>query len=538
MRDDRIVRLDDLQIDLGRQQVERAGVQLALGGLSFRLLAYLLGQGDRVVGFDELIEAVWAPAVVGEETVTQRVKLLRQALGDDGRRPRYIRSVRGQGYQLCATPRVVAAESQVVSSRSWKAWTRWMPALVGLLVIAFAGILASSRRDAVRAPVTRPGAAASPAGETELQRARYYARIGQDANNERAIALYETVLSTRPENVDARLGLSRALSARMCLYNRGAGSIERAESLARAVLERDADNSAAHDALAYAYDCRGLIDSAIAEYERAVALEPVARFDSRASVAYLYMVKGRLADALQANVEIADHRGDLRFYDIQVARNLELLGFVAEAERRYAQSFRLYPDSVYSNAAWPRCLYLQGRLAEAEAALDQALQRPLHPELQILRGELALLRGERNAAHAAFAQAHALRPGTSWPDTLMHLHVEGSLDQDWMAAQATRIHAAIAAGERAPDMFIELGMLELGRARREAALDALDAAIAAGFTDRAYLQISPLFHELAGEPRMAAAIDRIGQQVARERGRVLAADWLPPDLLSAVRASP
>ena len=80
---ERIFQIDDLQIDLDRQQVERAGVRLEVAGLSFRLLAYLLEQGNRVVGFDELIDAVWAPAIVGEETVTQRIKLLRQAFGDE-----------------------------------------------------------------------------------------------------------------------------------------------------------------------------------------------------------------------------------------------------------------------------------------------------------------------------------------------------------------------------------------------------------------------------------------------------------------------
>ena len=93
-------RLDDLLIDVPRQRVERDGVLLDVGGLSFRLLECLLEQGQRVVGFDELIERVWAPAVVNEETVTQRVRLLRQSLGDDGRNPRYLRSVRGLGYLL------------------------------------------------------------------------------------------------------------------------------------------------------------------------------------------------------------------------------------------------------------------------------------------------------------------------------------------------------------------------------------------------------------------------------------------------------
>ena len=49
---------------------------------------------------DELLETVWAPAVVNPETVGQRVKLLRQALGDDPRAPRYVVGVRGKGYRM------------------------------------------------------------------------------------------------------------------------------------------------------------------------------------------------------------------------------------------------------------------------------------------------------------------------------------------------------------------------------------------------------------------------------------------------------
>jgi DNA-binding winged helix-turn-helix (wHTH) protein/Flp pilus assembly protein TadD len=534
MSDEQLFRLDDLLIDLARQQVERGGVRVEVAGLSFRLLAHLLAQGNRAVGFDELIESVWAPAVVGEETVTQRVKLLRQALGDDGRRPRYIRSVRGQGYQLCMAPtRVDAVRADVPRGRSSRS-----AAIAGLALLVLAAILMAFWRlqesaEHLVTEVKAPGAV-----EAIIERARYYAHIGQDANNERAIVLFEDALAVDAANADARIGLSRALSARMCLYNRGAGSVDRAEALARAVLDHDAGNSRAHDALAYAFDCRGLIDSALLEYEQAFALDPLARFDSKASAAYLYSVKGRLADALKANVEVAGWRSELRFFDIQIARNLELLGFVAEAERRYEISFRLYPDSAYSNAAWPRCLFLQGRLDEAEAAIKQSLQRPVHPELLVLSGELALLRGKRSDARDAFARAHALRPHTSWPDSLVHLYADGPLDSVWVGQQAERIRNAIKAGEHAPEMTIELALLELGLGHREAALDAIDSAIKAGFSDRAYLQISPLFHALAGEPRMAAAVDRIGQHVAGERARVLAADWLPPDLLSAVKASP
>ena len=538
MSEDRIVRLDDLQIDLDRQQVERAGVRLEVAGLSFRLLACLLEQGQRVVGFDELIAWVWSPAVVGEETVTQRVKLLRQALGDDGRRPRYIRSVRGQGYQLCSMPQRAGSIGDGSAARARPGpGTRWLTH-IGIVVVALVGIIASLLYPGARNS-SPDGEALKPAPpESTLQRAYHYARIGQDANNERAIALFEDALVEDATSVDARLGLSRALSARMCLYNRGVDSIDRAESLARAVLAENPNDSRAHDALAYAFDCRGFIDQAIAEYEHAVALDPAGRFDSRSSAAYLYMVRGRLAEALKANVEVAAKRDQLRFYDIQLARNLELLGFAAVAEQRYERSFRLYPDSVYSNVAWPRSLFLQGRLAEAEAAVAQALQRPTHPELHILQGELALLRGARDEAARAFDRAHALRPQTSWPESLRHIYANAAPDTAWLSGQAATIAAQIAAGEHSPDMHLEKALLEQALGRRDQAFADLDAAIAAGFSDRAYLQVSPLFRGFAGDPRMADAIDRIGQHVARERAAVLAADWLPADLLSAVKASP
>lgn len=536
MSANRLYRLEDLFIDVDRQIVEREGLRLDIGGLSFRLLETLIEHGDRVLSFDELIEAVWAPAIVGEETVTQRIKLLRQALGDDGRNPRYVRSVRGRGYQLCAMPQPLGERPpevpEVANPRPVQGNKRIVLGVAALLLVA-AGWWHFESVPRFDSPVVVP----SVAGDL-LQRARYYARIGQDANNERAIILFENVLANDSKNVDGALGLSRALSARMCLYNRGTGSTVRAEALAREVVTEDADNALAHDALGYAYDCRGQVDSALAEYERAYELDPSARFGSKASAAYLYSVKGRLADALKANVEVSGNRDELRFLDIQIARNLELLGFGSAAEQRFERSFRLYPDNVYSNVAWPRSLFLQGRLAEAESAVAMALKRPVHPELHVLDGELALLRGDRDRARKAFATAHAMRPYTSWPDTLMHLYAEGSIDSTWIAGQIRTVSKAIKDGEQAPEMYIELALLELGGGHHAAALDALDAAVAVGFRDRAYLQVSPFFQGLAGEPRLAAAIDRIGQLVAGERDVVLAAKWLPADLLSAGKALP
>jgi TolB-like protein/DNA-binding winged helix-turn-helix (wHTH) protein len=92
----------DLRVDVGRQCVFRGQVDIALPNLSFQLLVALIQSAPNVLSNDRLMELVWPGQVVSPETVNKRVKLLRDALGDDVREPRYIAGVRSRGYRLIA----------------------------------------------------------------------------------------------------------------------------------------------------------------------------------------------------------------------------------------------------------------------------------------------------------------------------------------------------------------------------------------------------------------------------------------------------
>jgi adenylate cyclase len=92
--------LGDLTIDTGPQIVIRADGAIPLPKLSYDLLLVLVRAAPDLVSLDELMRLVWPGIIVSPETVSQRVKLLRDALGDDPRVPRYIGSLRGRGYQL------------------------------------------------------------------------------------------------------------------------------------------------------------------------------------------------------------------------------------------------------------------------------------------------------------------------------------------------------------------------------------------------------------------------------------------------------
>src|SRR5580692_11802403 len=94
-------RVGDLLVDIGRQRVTRespqGSVELSLSQLSFELLLALTRAAPNVLSFDQLMERVWPGLFVTPETVSQRVKLVRDALGDDSQSPRYIAGVRGRG---------------------------------------------------------------------------------------------------------------------------------------------------------------------------------------------------------------------------------------------------------------------------------------------------------------------------------------------------------------------------------------------------------------------------------------------------------
>lgn len=96
------LRVGDLVVDLNRRTVRRGAELLDVTDRSFRLLEALIRHALEPVSKDTLIAEVWDDAVVSDETLAQRVRLLRQSLGDDSQNPRYVAAVRGRGYRLVA----------------------------------------------------------------------------------------------------------------------------------------------------------------------------------------------------------------------------------------------------------------------------------------------------------------------------------------------------------------------------------------------------------------------------------------------------
>jgi pimeloyl-ACP methyl ester carboxylesterase len=92
----------DCELDLGRFELRRAGRLRPVEPQVFDLLAVLIRERHRVVPKEELLDTVWGNRFVSESALTSRVKAARQAIGDDGRSQRLIRTAHGRGYQFVA----------------------------------------------------------------------------------------------------------------------------------------------------------------------------------------------------------------------------------------------------------------------------------------------------------------------------------------------------------------------------------------------------------------------------------------------------
>jgi TolB-like protein/DNA-binding winged helix-turn-helix (wHTH) protein len=108
-------RVGDLEVDVGKAEVTRGDETIALPKLSFDLLCALINAAPAIVTNDELLQQVWPGLLVSPESVAQRVKLLRSAIGDDSQRPRYILGVRGRGYRLVPVPERLTEARQPTS---------------------------------------------------------------------------------------------------------------------------------------------------------------------------------------------------------------------------------------------------------------------------------------------------------------------------------------------------------------------------------------------------------------------------------------
>ena len=85
----------------------RDGVEVRLIPRYFDLLRLLIERRDEAVHRQEIFDRVWADVIVSDGALSQAIRTLRRALGDDPREPVFIRTVSRHGYQFVFSALIV-----------------------------------------------------------------------------------------------------------------------------------------------------------------------------------------------------------------------------------------------------------------------------------------------------------------------------------------------------------------------------------------------------------------------------------------------
>lgn len=147
-----IYRCGDIEIDSSQCCVKRGGVEQYLRQQSFHVLLYVLERRHRLISKEELIENFWQETAVTDNALVQCIAEIRRALGDDHRKPRFIKTIPKLGYRFVAPLVEEPSEAEVsipsveikgtdssfaagpVASRSSGSRVGWL--LLGLAVVA------------------------------------------------------------------------------------------------------------------------------------------------------------------------------------------------------------------------------------------------------------------------------------------------------------------------------------------------------------------------------------------------------------------
>ena len=97
------VRFGELTLDTDTRQVFGAEGEIHLSPKAYQLLTILVENRPRALSKNELHTRLWPATFVSEVNLATLIAEIREALADDARKPRFIRTARRFGYAFCGT---------------------------------------------------------------------------------------------------------------------------------------------------------------------------------------------------------------------------------------------------------------------------------------------------------------------------------------------------------------------------------------------------------------------------------------------------
>jgi TolB-like protein/DNA-binding winged helix-turn-helix (wHTH) protein len=396
-----IIRIGDLTLDTGRQRLTQGTMPIHLGPLTYRLLLALVEAAPNVASHDELARNVWNGRPVSPETVSQRVKLLRDAIGDHANDPRYVELVRERGYRLL--PPVEAGEPADPQRRRQR--PLWFAAAAATLVVAAVLLIRAYVTPDAASP-TSPSLAVLPFADMSANQDHEYLADGMAEEILNALSgstSLRVVARTSSFSFKDRTADIATIARELNVSHIVEGSVRRSGDRLRVTVQliAAADGTQVWSA---AYD-RGLVD--VLQLQDEIALS--------VSAALQATLLGPVA-AVHARQPVDPVAYDLYLRGRQRLRDVRL----GDAERYLEQSLALDPDFVPAYTALGeayvrRVIDIDVPIGQYREKLRDLLERGLEyaPDdagLVGLTGQLARYDGDIGLAEERFRQAHGQAP--------------------------------------------------------------------------------------------------------------------------------
>jgi DNA-binding winged helix-turn-helix (wHTH) protein len=102
-----VYEFDDFRLEVAQHRLLRDGTPVPLAPKEFETLRILVERHGQLVSKQALLDRVWAGTFVGDDTIAQRISLVRKALGENTASSKYIETVPKRGYRFIGHVRVL-----------------------------------------------------------------------------------------------------------------------------------------------------------------------------------------------------------------------------------------------------------------------------------------------------------------------------------------------------------------------------------------------------------------------------------------------
>ena len=537
---------DDLILDIQQGRLFRDDEEIYLPKLSYDLLVSLVASSPALLSQQVLMEKVWPERVIGDETLKQRVKLLRKSLGDNASAPRYIEAIRGRGYRLrpevkceCVINQAPAAIVDLSANDHFPnityqqltgIWRRISG--LGLTVIICLSLITAlytrlSSEENYQPELTQLSSTtnANPpktlttkeiAANYYLKGKEYYQRY-RKIDNAIAIEFFQKALAKDPRFSPAYAGLSQAYSQQLFQFNGEENDRIKAIDNAYQAITYDNNSADAYKALGIAYYVSGWLSKSINAHLKALSLAPD-NLETISNLGFIYSEQGKLAQAVSWHKKALSIDPGHVVTMVHTGQTLSQLGHEQLAKAWFNKAIDRQPDYLLASYHLGQAQLSTGQYQQAIHTYQAALKRYQHHAL--LSEGLAdsyFYNGQTELAHNTYRDILSRQENKELVQVrLMSLLTAPQLATEEIAALTAKLKSSLYEGSDKASLSYHLALIYARQQQEQQAIRYLVQAIEQGLTQVNKVEQHPLFQSMKTSDSFNRLLTRMKLKQGRE----------------------